>query len=319
MPALLIPMGVILIAFFALSSYLTAVEQQKAQAPEIDVGGWRGAIRQWRYFIPAPIGLAAAGAKKLANAILSRYAAAKLGALAGWFTGLFLVVQQTDRELLGLSRSTADAIDYQTRVGTPRAIDKRVRPVNRRAKAAAAVAGAAAVGATRWGRDVSRDVDHSERVGQAARTKARTAARTADRAGAATRVNSRDITGIRRRVKALERPITAAAAAAVLALGMRKIGFRFWRCGAFRRVGRQLGCGHFAFLEALLAVSLPVLTVAAVCRFLPLADSIAGRVERVLRPVYFLTDNICEPAGMTLPSATVRGDPARTSWLPSGI
>jgi hypothetical protein len=319
MPGLLVSLPVILIALFALASWLTAIEQQQAQAPEIDVSGWGDKLDAVTHFPWAVLKATVTAPIKLTNAILSRLAAAKLAALTSWFTAWYALVRSMDTALLHFTTTTADAIHYQTKVATPRAIDRKVRPVNKRAMQAGALAGLAVAGQTRWGRTTTRDIDHTERIGTAARKKARTAARTADQALAGGRAIDKTVGRLRARVKALEKPLTAGAAAAVLALGMRKIGFRFWKCGAFRRVGRQLGCGHFAVLESLLAVTFDVLTVVAICRFLPLADSIAARTERALRPVFFLTDSICEPAGMALPSATERGAPPRTSWLPSGI
>lgn len=194
MPALLIPLGVLLLAGFALAAAIAAVEQDRVRREVEKPGVWEQ-IRSNAFTLFGVAGLAGKAAQKTIAAVISRYAGAKLAALVAWFDGLTMLVRGIEGTLLSYAATTADAIDNLARVVFPNAIATAVKPVGRtarqalrearrgyslaraaRAKAAAAAAAAAAgltrirhrVGeldaSLRWARDRVRGL--TDRVGR---------------------------------------------------------------------------------------------------------------------------------------------------------
>ena len=83
-------------------------------------------------------------------------------------------------------------------------------------------------------------------------------------------VLERDLIRTERRVGRVEKALVGAAFAAAVAVALDRLIGRWWRCGALKRVGRQVGCGGFGFLEALLALEWDTLIMTDLCQIVRL-------------------------------------------------
>lgn len=316
--AFAIPIGILLVAAFALASTLSAREQQATRAPE----GFN-----WGTIVPFdPLGIVSIvgrelreGSVTLTQAIVSRYAGAKLGALTAYFRDWRSLTVVAGGTFATFAMAVSDALTHQHDVVIPR-IRRDHRQLGKRVGILAGALAAEDAALKAFKRAQGRNnAKQADRIGDAARKGAR-AGDKADRA-AKEAVKAKDQAKGAQRVaqKALARTVPAAMAGTIAAVMVGRLGFRWWRCSNFRRFGRSLNCSHWGFLLDLFALPITALLVSDACRISGAVVSASeSAVTYVMKPVVGLTDMICTSGGGTIPSGTTKATYSGP-WLPSGF
>lgn len=135
MPLILVPLGIILLAAFALSTAIAAVEAERARSE-----AERGVLAKVLIGIFAPLSAGGwdpvASVQKKISSVVSRFAGAKLAALAGWLAGLGTLAHELEVTLYSFAATTADAISHIATVTLPHEVAAATRPVGRTARQA---------------------------------------------------------------------------------------------------------------------------------------------------------------------------------------
>lgn len=258
-------------------------------------------------------------ARRNARAAVSREAAAQAGLLAKFYAGIDTALRGTVDSIADAIATTGDVIGYHGRVAIPRA-HNRANDAWKKAGAAGAAAAALkkALDAFKQ-RNRELEAKQNGRINDAKHA-ARDAHKAADRANTAAKsATGRAHAAELKAEHALTRTKAAALAGTLAAVMVGRLGFRWWRCSAFRRVGRGLNCSHWGFLEDLLLAPIIAFTVTDACL---LSDAVnraaSAAADTVMKPMVGLTDNICRSGGGTMPSAVGTGGYSG-AWLPTAV
>lgn len=251
------------------------------------------------------------------RAQMSRAAGSQIGVLARWHRSIDYVTRDIAGAVASYAAAATGALEWQGRVEIPGA-KRRIGRLEKRVGIVAGAAAAAAGAIDRFRRsqdrrDARQDA-RSKQIDNAAGRASREAAKASGKAQTATgRARSAQRTANR----ALTRTRASVFAGTLATVMVGRLGFKWWRCSNFRRLGRALNCTHWAFLADLFALAIPALLITDVCRVSDAMNRVAGGYDAtIVRPLVGVTDLVCRSGGGTMPSAVEAGGYSG-AWLPS--
>jgi len=107
--------------------------------------------------------------------------------------------------------------------------------------------------------------------------------------------------------------------AGLVVASLTRSGLGFLRCPSLKRIGNNVGCKGFAFLEELMALSFVPLVLGDACKLVHTIERLAVKVQPEISAFVLGVEGWLCGGTSSLPSAIVKGDLKRVGALPSGL
>jgi len=276
---------------------------------------------------------------KATRAAISRWAVPQLKPVTRWFAALNTLLVQVFRQQTANVEETASAVERLRSHTIPHVAEQKVAPVRARAKSAQHTADRARASSTsthgqlvRFRATTRPQLAHATHAVDVAIPQQLGRIRTREE------VLSRDQVKLRERTTSLEHgalrtfewirshPLSAVTGvfAGAVSIALARLGFGFFRCRSWQRLGRRMTCGLGSLLETIVLDALDVLLITDLCQITTYMVRVAqsAPVQEVLDLIISGTDELLQCQGVDRPPALhVRGValPPLTTWaeLPS--
>lgn len=276
---------------------------------------------------------------KATRAAISRWAVPQLKPVTRWFAALNALLVQVFRQQTANMEGTADAVERLRSHTIPHAVNTKVNPVRARAKQAQRTADRARASSTsthgqlvRFRADVRPKVAHATHAidvtipNQLGRIRTREEVLSRDQAKLRERTTSLEHGALRTFEWIRSHPLSAVTGvfAGAVSIALARIGFGFFRCRSWQRLGRRMTCGLGSLLETIVLDAIDVLLISDLCQITTYMVRVAQSrpVQDALNAIIAGTDELLQCQGVDRPPPlTVHGValPALTTWaeLPS--
>ncbi len=114
-------------------------------------------------------------------------------------------------------------------------------------------------------------------------------------------LTSKQIRRMERSLARVEKATVGAGAVALVGAVALRLGFKWFKCQSFRKVGKRLNCGSWAFLDSLLSLAIDLLLITNLCTVSRLLTRLGHAVQPMLTSLTIGAEELFQCQGVSRP------------------